>query len=138
MPMMYRLKHYQGLLNLNRFTRIEKHEEKRYNIKAKNVTGISKSVAEDTIVPQILFFTPEGYGGLQTVIDYDDPLKRDEDFELIMSLVCQNKSQNFDITKEQEVLTENYEKLNEKAVELKEAVEAVKTYMDKIKIKINK
>ena len=138
MPMMYRLKHYQGLLNLSRFTRIEKHDEERYNIKSKNVSGTSKVTSETEITPQIVFFTPEGYGGMQTSIDYDDAAKRDEDFELIISLVCQNKSQNFDITKEQQILAENYEKLTEQAVELKETVETVKSYMDKIKIKLNK
>ena len=136
--MMYRLKHYQGLLNLGRFTRIEKHDEEQYKITTKKNVGTSKPVAETTITPQIIFFTPEGYGGMQTSISYDDPAKRDEDFELIISLVCQNKSQNFDITKEQQILSENYEKLNEQAVELKEAVETVKTFMDKIKIKLNK
>lgn len=136
--MMYRLKHYQGLLNLSRFTRIEKHDEQRYNVTSKRNTGTSKVVTETITIPQIIFFTPEGYGGMQTSIDYDDSVKRDEDFELIISLVCQNKSQNFDITKEQQILSENYEKLNEQAVELKEAVETVKTFMDKIKIKLNK
>ena len=135
---MYRLKHYQGLLNLGRFTRIEKYDEEQYKITTKKNVGASKPVAETTIIPKIIFFTPEGYGGMQTSIDYDDPVKRDEDFELIISLVCQNKSQNFDITKEQQILSENYEKLNEQAVELKEAVETVKTFMDKIKIKVNK
>lgn len=136
--MMYRLKHYQGLLNLNRFTRIEKNDEERYKIVSKKTVGTSKAVSETEVIPQIVFFTPEGYGGMSTSIDYDDSAKRDEDFELIISLVCQNKSQNFDITKEQENLVENYKQLNEQAVNLKETVETVKTFMDKIKIKLNK
>lgn len=134
--MMYRLKHYQGLLNLGRFTRIEKNDEERYKITTKRNTGTPSVNTETTIIPQIIFYTPEGYGGMQTSIDYDDAAKRDEDFELIISLVCQNKSQNFDITKEQQILSENYEKLNEQAVELREAVETVKTIMDKVKIKL--
>jgi transcriptional accessory protein Tex/SPT6 len=133
---MYRLKHYKGLLNLERFTRIEKHEKERYDIKTKKVTGASTLTAENVTIPQIIFYTPEGYGGLQTSIDYDDVAKRDEDFELIISLICQNKSQNFDIIKEQQIIAENYKKLTEQAEEFKETVETVKTYMDKIKIKL--
>ena len=82
--MMYRLKHYQGLLNLGRFTRIEKNDEERYNVKTTKNTGTPKVTTETKTIPQIIFYTPEGYGGMQTSIDYDDAAKRDEDFELII------------------------------------------------------
>lgn len=134
--MMYRLKHYQGLLNLDRFTRIEKHDEERYKLIPRKNIGAAKSVSEIEIIPQIIFFTPEGYGGLQTSIEYDTPEKRDEDFELIVSLICVNKSQNFDIIKEQQELLHNYKEISEHATEVKTTIEQVKTFLDKTKIKL--
>lgn len=136
--MMYRLKHYQGLLNLGKFTRIEKCEEEEYKITPRKVSGgaAAKAVSEIVYKYLIRFYTPEGYGGMSSSIEYDTLEKRDEDFEIISSLVCQNKTQNFDIIREQQIISDNYEKLNQQAKEMAEVVEHVKTFMDKIKIKL--
>ena len=86
--MFHRLKHYDGLLNLDKFTRIEKDTETTYKIKPTRHLGTTRNDTETTETYVIRFYTPEGYGGVSTSIEYDDESKRNEDFELISSLLC--------------------------------------------------
>ena len=131
--MFYRLKHYQGLLNLDKFTRIEKYDEEFYKIVKKPSAGINKSISEPTVTYCIKFYTPEGYGGYSSSIEYKDELSRNEDFDIISCLICQNKSQNFDIIKEQQVISDYYKELQEYAGEIKTIVDYLKNSKGKFK-----
>ena len=81
--MFYKLKHYDGLLNLDAFIRIERDEEEAYPIKRVPSSGTTKNVSEVRRNYLIRFYVPEIYGGLSTKITYDDKDKRDEDFAII-------------------------------------------------------
>lgn len=100
--MMYKLKHYQGLLNLEKFTRIEKCCEESYKLKRQKSVGANKIVSEPDYTYSIKFYTPEGYGGLSSSIEYDNEQERDEDYDIIVELVCKNKNDN-----NEELIVEN-------------------------------
>lgn len=132
---MVRLKHYKGLLNLQKFTRIEPTEEETYIISSrarKSVDGDEPSNIKKEYI--IKCYTPEGYGGLATVISYGTNKKaRDEDWLMIMQLVCENLNQSFDVVNDVESIQESIQKLTESTEEFKNIVANTKKQIGKMK-----
>lgn len=86
--MFYRLKHYDGILNLDKFTRIEKDIEEEYAIVRKPQVGTTKNISEQKNIYVIRFYPRDGFGNLCSTIRYNSETERDEDFRMIEEITC--------------------------------------------------
>lgn len=129
---MIRLKNYNGLLNLDKFTRMEPDVEETYLIpKRKNENGGLNSIKYDYVIK---CYTAEGYGGMLTTIRYgENKQARDEDWLLIMQICCENLNQNFELVKEVETIQSTINSLKDQANELIDVTQSLRKQAGKIK-----